>query len=70
MNAMNEQRMTRRYALNVTYTRDWAVHGCSSTVQSTGYCSSSDYCDLIQIRYSMCANDWVLEPDDNDGMRE
>ena len=28
------------------------------------------YCDLIQIRYSMCANDWVLEPDDNDGMRE
>lgn len=47
-----------------------SVHGCSSTVQSTGYCSSSDYCDLIQIRYSMCVNDWVLEPDDNDGMRE
>ena len=45
-------------------------HGCSSTVASTNYCLSSDYCDLIQIRYAECTGDWVVVlEDDEDPLR-
>ena len=43
--------------------------GCSSTVASTGYCSSSDYCDLDEIRCAECTGDWVIVLDEEEDPR-
>ena len=55
------------YGIFVRYRRSKAKYGCSSTVSSRGYCSSSDYCDIAESLYEECQSDFYFYNKLDDG---